>query len=109
LAFAAMAGAEVPNVGAAPPSGGTSSGPGVGLASGFAGAAALRREFGVWRSGVRRLAAAASGQASAMASMDEREPGGIADDLSVVDVRPDELDEEDGQESDYAANVEDDD
>jgi hypothetical protein len=39
----------------------------------------------------------------------EREPGGIADDMSVVDVRPDELDEEDGQESDYAANTEDDD
>ena len=44
-----------------------------------------------------------------MVSHDEREPGGIADDLSVVDVRPDELDEEDGQESDYAANLEDDD
>jgi hypothetical protein len=44
-----------------------------------------------------------------MASHDESEPGGIADDLSVVDVRPDELDEEDGQESDYAAITEDDD
>jgi hypothetical protein len=44
-----------------------------------------------------------------MAARDEREPGGIADDLSVVDVRPDELDDEDGQESDYAQNVEDDD
>ena len=43
-----------------------------------------------------------------MASLDEREPGGIADDMSVVDVRPDELDEEDGQESDYAANIVDD-
>ena len=32
-----------------------------------------------------------------------------ADDISVVDVRPDELDEEDGQESDYSANVQDDD
>ena len=39
----------------------------------------------------------------------EREPGGIADDMSVVDVRPDELDEEDGKESDYSANTEDDD
>jgi len=44
-----------------------------------------------------------------MTAQHEREPGGIADDLSVVDVRPDELDEEDGQESDYAANVQDDD
>ncbi len=44
-----------------------------------------------------------------MALDNEREPGGIADDLSVVDVRPNELDEEDGQESDYAANIVDDD
>ena len=39
-----------------------------------------------------------------MATKDERQPGGINDDLPVVDVRPDELDETDGQESDYAAN-----
>jgi hypothetical protein len=49
------------------------------------------------------------GETTFMPSQHEREPGGIADDLSVVDVRPDELDEEDGQESDYSGNVQDDD
>jgi len=51
--------------------------------------------------------ASVRGEPCGMALYDEREPGGIADDLSVVDVRPDELDEEDGQESDYAANIDD--
>ena len=56
-----------------------------------------------------RFVADLHGETTRMPSDHEREPGGIADDLSVVDVRPDELDEEDGQESDYAANVQDDD
>jgi hypothetical protein len=56
-----------------------------------------------------RFVTGLDGETTFMPSQHEREPGGIADDLSVVDVRPDELDEEDGQESDYAANVEDDD
>ena len=40
-----------------------------------------------------------------MSPYNEREPGGIADNASVEDVRPDELDEELGQESDYTANT----